>query len=164
MSLPKHITIKPTIPHDIDDLMRDIRESDVKEIESSGAFQTVRDAATHGLHMGEITLTIRRNGRVMMIGGLVSTRPDPGKMMLWGYGTNEINRHKKDFLRASQDAYRMLTDSQPGPRLFINAMPDSFTMYKKWAERYLGAEFAPVSFITQTGDAFRAFAIFKKGA
>jgi hypothetical protein len=57
---------------------------------------------------GSQSWTLRRDGKIMAIWGIVDVSLLAGIALPWALTTGEVDRHPRDFLRASREAVRLL--------------------------------------------------------
>lgn len=147
-------------------LIRDMRHEDRLEIQMEGHFSGPDTAVSWSLDNSTAAFSMLCGDDLLCIFGTcqVTDTTSQDVLVLWALGTNAIRRHTKEFLRATPEAIRLLYDACPDTRLFINAMPATYTTYRKWAERYLAAQFSETSHVTPSGAVFTAFGIWRKGA
>lgn len=147
-------------------LIRDMRHEDRLEIQMEGHFSGPDTAVSWSLDNSTSAFAILCGDELLCIFGTAPLFNNPSQdiMVVWALGTEAIRRHKRAFLRATPEAIRLLYDACPDTRLFINAMPATYPTYRKWAERYLAAQFSETSHVTPSGAVFTAFGIWRKGA
>lgn len=159
-------TIRRATREDAGRLIRDMRPEDRLEIQMEGYFAGPDIAVSWSMDNSTAAFSMLCGDDLLCIFGTchVTGTTSQDVLVLWALGTNAIRRHTKEFLRATPEAFRQLCAACPNTRLFINAMPATYPTYRKWAERYLAAQFSETSHVTPSGAVFTAFGIWRKGA
>ena len=162
MTSPHGIRIEIATAEDFAHLVNTMREEDRKEIAMSGNYTSPEMAVVWGAACSEMVMTMKaQTGELLCVYGVNKVARNPSIMSMWALGTTALRKHAKAFIRATPDAFRVISDLFPQVQLYVNGMPTSYTTYRKWAEKHLGAQFSPESFTTAANESFTSFAIWK---
>lgn len=153
------VSIRPATQDDVVRLTAELRPEDRDEIEMAG-FADAAEAVRESFDASLVCFSLSAGDDLLCLFGVTRPQESPdGIGIVWELGTHAIRRHPMAFVRCCRDAVRMLMDQVPQIDVFVNAMPESYKTYRKWAERHLGAAFDPHLSFAPTGTAFRAFSI-----
>ena len=156
------IQVEPATDKDVDDLLNHIRPEDADEVVLSGTFANPEQAITMSVITSDVVIACRCDGDLLCLIGARRLHPRDTRAILWELGTTHIRRHRREFLRASVDGLRRVMNSLPSVVDFYNYMPDHYATYRKWAERYMKAQFSQTAIPSITGVPFREFHIRKE--
>lgn len=154
----KPLVFQPATTADARYLMRNIRESDAREIAMSIS-KPVPEEIAYSLEHSEVAYSAKVDGKLLCILGVSRFSPLDEDGIVWELGTDHITEHLRSFLAAGKRALRLLADGCPGVRRLHNIMPESYTTYIRWAEKYLGATFDAEPIVFQNGARFVKFTI-----
>lgn len=153
------ITFSRTAGDDVDELIMNIRPEDKREVEMEGVFSSIEEAVKTSVAISQSAYSMKASGKLLIIYGAAQGCEDNNSMVIWGLGTKEVDKHKRQFLRATRDGVQIIMDEYPNADYFYNAMPEIYPTYRKWAEKYMNATFMDEPFVSPGGHAFRAFII-----
>jgi hypothetical protein len=151
------MSIRRSVEDDIVEIAPRMRQQDIDELWASGRHTPV-EALVSALISSDYTFTVVIDGRAECMFGLSIISHVTGHGSPWFLGTDEIQKHRRDFLRASVQWRDMFVARTPDLR---NCVDDRNELSKRWL-RWLGFELTEPVPMGYDGAMFRMFSY--KGA
>lgn len=155
--ISERMSIRRSVDDDIVEIAPRMRQQDVDELWAAGRHGPV-DALVTSLSMSDFAFTGLIDGRPEFMFGLAIVSHVTGHGSPWFLGTDEILKHRRDFLRASVEWRDMFLARAPDLRNYVD---DRNELSKRWL-RWLGFELTDPEPMGYDGAKFRMFSY--KGA
>lgn len=155
--ISERMSIRRSVEDDIIEIAPRMRQQDVDELWAGGRTTPV-EALVMSFSCSDLTFTGMIDNRPEFMFGLSFISHATGLGSPWFLGTDEIKKHRRDFLRASVEWRDMFLARMPDLR---NCVDDRNELSKRWL-RWLGFELTDPVPMGYDGAMFRMFSY--KGA
>lgn len=138
-----NLTTRRATMLDVVEILPSLRREDLAEVEAEG-YAPMRKSLEMSLAMsGSQAWTVRRDGKIMAMWGVVEVNLLGGVAVPWALTTTEVDRHPKDFLRETLLSVRRLRSQYA---LLWNRVDARYTKALRWAKRAGFEVGSPITF------------------